>query len=314
MCAPVVGGFVYELAGYEAVSAVCFGMLGLDLVMRIFMIEKKTAISLNTAYYPLSSNQTGVSEDENSTTGRINHYALHETSPSLKPTKDSRSGIYLIPEDAAAIYKRVPLLFCFCHSSSLALAELIAFSQGILLSAFNATVPIYATKIFGFGSFKASLLFLPLGITNLCLGPIGGWAIDRYGTKFVAVTGFGILTPALALLRLPESAQEDRRLLWYVLNLALCGLGLPLLGSSSVVEAGSVVKKFHQHNPSHFREKGPYAQLYAINHTLFSLGLTVGPLLSGALKDAVGYGNMNAVLAGVAGITALLCLFWLGEH
>lgn len=208
----------------------------------------------------------------------------------------------------------MPLLFCFRHSHSLALAELIAFSQGIILSAFNATVPTYAAQIFGFGSFKASLLFLPLGIMNLCLGSVGGWAIDRYGTKFVAVIGFGILTPGLALLRLPEFAAANKRLPLYVLNLGFCGLGLSLLGSSSVVEAGRVVKKFHQHNAIYPRQHGPYAQLYTVNHTLFSLGLTMGPLLSGALKDAIGYGNMNAVLAGVAGTTALFCFLWLGER
>lgn len=269
------------LAGYEAVSAVCFGILGLDLVIRVFMIEKKTAMTLSPASSTLSGNHTDVFEIENTKPDNINYYAVHEMSPLLKPTKGTGSGTYLIPEDATVIYRQFPLLYCFCHSNSLALAELIAFSQGILLSASNATVPIYAAEIFGFGSFRASLLFLPLGIMNLCLGPIGGWAIDRYGTKFVALTGFGTLTLALALLRLPESAHKPLPL--YVLNLAMYGLGLPLLGSSSVVEAGSVAKKFHQHNPSHFREHGPYAQLYAVNHTVFSLGLTVGPLLSGAL-------------------------------
>ena len=278
------------------------------------MVEKKTAMNLSPASITLSSNHIDAVEDENIIPGGVNHDAVPETSPSLRSTEGTGSGTYLIPEDAATIYRKIPLLFCFCHSHSLLLAELVAFSQGILLSAFNATIPIYAAEIFGFDSFRASLLFLPLAIMNLCLGPVGGWAIDRHGTKFVAVTGFGILTPALALLRLPESAEVHKRLPLYVLNLAMCGLGLPLLGSSSVVEAGSVVRKFHQHNPSHFREHGPYAQLYAVNHTVFSLGLTVGPLLSGALKDAVGYGNMNAVLAGVAGMTALFCLFWLGEH
>ena len=282
--------------------------------MRVFMIERRTAVALSPASTTNSNSHSDMPEDEGIRSGDMIHPAAHETSPLLKSTKGTGCRTYSIPGEVAWIYRRIPLLFCFSHSHSLVLAEVVAFSQGILLSAFNATVPIYATEIFGFGSFRASLLFLPLGIMNLCLGPIGGWAIDRYGTKIVAVTGFGLLTPALVLLRLPETAAADKRLPFYVLNLALCGLGLPLLGSSSVVEAGNVVKRFHRQNPSRFRQHGPYAQLYAVNHTVFSLGFTIGPLLSGALKDAVGYGDMNAVLAGIAGVTALLCWFWLGEH
>ena len=277
-------------------------MLGLDLVMRVFMIEK-TVVPLNPA--TISSTHSNVSEDEDINT-------VDESSQLLRSGTESRT--YFIPKDVAWIYRKIPLLFCFFHSHSLVIAEVIAFSQGILLSAFDATVPTYASEVFGFGSLKASLLFLPLGIMNLCLGPLGGWAIDRYGTKLVAVTGFGLLAPALVVLRFPEKATANKRLPLYVLNLAMCGFGLPLLGSSSVVEAGNVVKKFHRRNPSCFRQHGPYAQLYAVNHTVFSLGFTVGPLISGALKDSVGYGNMNAGLAAISGLTALMCWFWLGEH
>ena len=289
-------------------------MLGLDLVMRVFMIEKKSTASSKPAAATPSSNHSNGSVDEDSTSDDTSRTAVDETSSLLRSTEGRESHTYVIPGEVAWIYRGVPLLFCFSHSHSLVLAEVVAFSQGILLSAFNATVPTYATEVFGFGSFKASLLFLPLGIMNICVGPVGGWAIDRYGTKPVAVTGFALLAPALALLRFPESAAADKRLPFYVLNLAACGLGLPVLGSSSVVEAGNVVKKFHRRNPGRFPQHGPYAQLYAVNHTVFSLGLTVGPLLAGALKDAVGYGNMNAGLAGIAAVTALLCWLWLGQH
>lgn len=39
---------------------------------------------------------------------------------------------------------------------------------------------------------------------------------------------------------------------------------------------------------------------------IWSAGLTVGPLISGALREKIGYGNMNVVLASVCGLTALL--------
>jgi predicted MFS family arabinose efflux permease len=61
-----------------------------------------------------------------------------------------------------------------------------------------------------------------------------------------------------------------------------------------------------------FGNDGPYAQLYAINSMVFSAGLTLGPLIAGVLKDSIGYGNMNAVVAGLCGVVSVLSWVFLG--
>ena len=73
-----------------------------------------------------------------------------------------------------------------------------------------------------------------------------------------------------------------------------------------------MVGMYDKSNPDVFGANGPYAQLYAINSMVFSAGLTVGPLVSGSLKDAVGYGNMNLVVAGFCLITAILSFIYVG--
>lgn len=50
-------------------------------------------------------------------------------------------------------------------------------------------------------------------------------------------------------------------------------------------------------NPLFFDKNRPYAQLYGFNSVYFCAGLPVGPLLSGALRDVIGYGNMNVMVA-----------------
>ena len=67
-----------------------------------------------------------------------------------------------------------------------------------------------------------------------------------------------------------------------------------------------------QPSPSIFGRNGPYAQLYGLNSLVFSAGLTVGPLLAGILRDRIGYGNMNVVVAILSGITAILSYFIIG--
>ena len=61
-----------------------------------------------------------------------------------------------------------------------------------------------------------------------------------------------------------------------------------------------------------FGENGPYAQLYGLNSCLFNVGLTLGPELAGELKEAIGYGNMNIVLAALCTVVAVLSYLYIG--
>jgi MFS family permease len=139
--------------------------------------------------------------------------------------------------------------------------------------------------------------------------------VDRYGTKPAAVIGFGYLVPVMVLLRLPSShiisSQKGTTILWSAL-LALNGIGLAIIGSPSIVEASDVVQKYDKANPNVFGENGPYAQLYGFNSLVFSAGLAIGPILSGAMRDATGYGNMSLVFAVIACVTAVLSFFFVG--
>jgi MFS family permease len=78
------------------------------------------------------------------------------------------------------------------------------------------------------------------------------------------------------------------------------------------VEASFVVEQYHKANPDFFGEQGPYAQLYALNSLVYSLGMTVGPLFSGILKDSIGYGNANLVLASICLVTSVLSFIYVG--
>jgi hypothetical protein len=45
---------------------------------------------------------------------------------------------------------------------------------------------------------------------------------------------------------------------------------------------------------------------------VFFLGLTVGPLIVGAMRDRIGYGNTNDVVAVLSGGTAALSFWYMG--
>jgi hypothetical protein len=115
----------------------------------------------------------------------------------------------------------------------------------------------------------------------------------------------------LFLLRIPRAGGTPEIIKFCVL-IGLCGVGRSGVSALSIVESSCVIELYHKHNPEYFGKEGPYAQLYAINSLVFSLGLTLGPLICGGLRDAIGYGNMNAVVAGLCLFTSALCFVYLG--
>lgn len=270
--------------------------------MRILIIEKKTAAKYEGEDGEASNG--GASQPEQD--GEDGHEETEED-PLIRKEESQE---YKIPPDLPRVVRSFPILYCL-KDPRLLTALLLAFVQATLLAAFDATIPTVAEEYYNFDSLKSGLLFIPLVLPYLLLGPIAGWAVDRYGPKPAAVIGFGYLVPVLILLRLVQSGGKSQIIVYCAL-LALCGLGLGIIGSPSIVEASYVVDMYEKSNPDLFGPNGPYAQLYALNSMVFSSGLTIGPLVSGALKDAMGYGNMNLVVAALCLLTAILSVIYVG--
>lgn len=308
LCAPLLGGVLYEKSGYAGVFGIGFAILAVDFIMRVLIIEKKVARkyevddpdSVNDLNTTPSHQQDG-HEDEEQQSG--------EEQPLLGGRKEDDAA-FKLSEDQTKLTKLFPILSCLADPRLLT-ALLVAFIQALLLGSFDATIPTVSHELFGFDSLYAGILFLPLGASDLVLGPVFGWLVDRFGTKPVAVGTYAYLIPVLILLRLPHSGGDDQVILYGAL-LALCGVGLAGIGAPSIVEAGAVTQKYYEVNPDIFGDDGPYAQLYGLTNMVFSAGLTLGPLMAGELKQAIGYGNMNLVLAGICAATSLLSFVYIG--
>lgn len=307
--APVLGGVVYQKSGYGGIFGMSFAILAVDFVMRLLLIEKKVAAQ----WQPPSSSPSSTVDRDNDR----EHQGERATGPSEDASEDEpllgrkeELGSFKIPEDRYHWAEGVPLLYCF-QNPRLLIAQLLALIQATLFGAFDATVPTEAQELFGFNSLNAGLLFIALVLPYLLLGAVAGWAVDRYGTKPISVVGFGYLVPVLVLLHWVRPGGTTQIII-YCVFLALCGVGLGIIGSISIVESSQVVRLYEMANPGLFGANGPYAQLYGIGSVVFSLGLTIGPLISGGLKDRIGYGNMNIVAAASCAVTAVLCYVYVG--
>ncbi|KAL6715403.1 hypothetical protein ACLMJK_006364 [Lecanora helva] len=304
LAAPVLGGVVYKKAGYAGVFGLGFAILAVDFIMRLLIIEKKVA-----ARY--EDTQEGHERNGHISEERGNGHEDGEQDTEEDPLiRKEQNEAFRVPPQQPKAVQSFPILYCL-KDPRLLTALLLAFNQATLLATFDATIPTEAQELFGFDSLSAGLIFIALILPYLILGPVAGWAVDHYGPKPAAVFGFGYMVPALILLRLVQAGGKTQIIIYCVL-LAICGIGLGVIGSPSIVEASQVVQMYDKTNPDFFGANGPYAQLYGINSMVFSLGLTVGPLVSGLLKDAIGYGNMNLVIAALCLVTAVLSFIYIG--
>jgi MFS family permease len=303
--APMIGGLLYSRTGYKGVFGIAIAFIVVDFIMRLVMIEKKVAAKYHAYSTSATESETSSNNDPS------------ESTPLLPDdTLDSELEYYRLAEPKSRITQLFPILLTL-QDLGLLTAFFMGFIQALLLGAFDATVPLVANERYGFDSLKAGLLFFPLGGADFLFGPVFGWCVDRWGTKPVSVLGFTFLVPVLVLLRLPADVATDlaraHQIALYASLLALNGVGLAIINSTSIVECGNVLEKYWKANESLFEGQAPYAQLYGINSMIWSGGLTVGPLLSGALRQKIGYGNMNAVLAGICGLTAVLATLFVGR-
>ena len=299
---PIVGGVLYSKTGYKGVFGVGVGLIAIDFLLRVLMIEKKVATR-----YPGSKSDANHDPD---------HTRENTEETPLLSNSSAAADRYRLSKPANRFTHNFPILMLF-RNTALLTAIWIGFIQALLLGSFDATIPLVASDQFSFDSLKAGLLFLPLGGADFLLGPVFGWCVDRYGTKPVSFLGFIWLIPALVLLRLPTESDlvgkldASHLIALYAGLLAANGLGLACINSISIVESGNIVEKYYRANMDLF-DQAPYAQLYGISSMVWSAGLTVGPLIAGLLKDTIGYGNMNAVLAGLCGLTAITSAFFIG--
>lgn len=300
---PTIGGILYEKAGFGGVFGVGIAILVIDFIMRLLVIEKKVA-----ARYEPHQKQISVpgSDAEEQGDGESNEEP-DEQSPLLGRNE---LNSYRLEVSKNGILRHVPILACLKDASLLS-ALWLAFVQALFLGSFDSTIPTLAEDYYGFNSLEAGVLFLSLGIADLVMGPIGGWWVDKHGTKAPAVASCIWLVPGFALLKLVQPGGKEQIILWAAL-LAVTGIGMGVFGSPSIVEAGAVTEKYYNANPEFFGDNGPYAQLYGLNSMCFCAGLTLGPLIAGLLKDSIGYGNMNAVFSAVAALTAVVSFLFIG--
>lgn len=270
---PLIGGIVYERAGYYPVFGICFGILVLDVVLRILMKEPRKN-------HPHHSSQGS------------------DQSFSIDATSEHSDTLEEDTEKPAATMAMVKLL----QSPRILAGLLVSIVMGWLFSSFDSVLTMHVKEVFSFNSLEAALMFLCIGVPEL-LGPVIGYISDKYGTRWVVTGGFIAMTPLLILLRIPDQ-NTTRDIVVFAVILSLAGIGFACIGVPLMGELTNAVIEEESKHPGKFGHGRGFGQIYGLFNVAFAIGSLVGPFQSGFTMNSRGWGLTTISLAIISFITA----------
>ncbi|KAF1914367.1 MFS transporter-like protein [Ampelomyces quisqualis] len=306
LIAPLLGGVVFDHAGYNAVFGMAYALIGLDIVLRLLLVEKKVA----ARWGPNPATRAAVAGTDEPSQGTAS------TDPdSEKPTPDAEAQPAIDPSGFRKRRRdRLPPVLSLLYSRRLWAALVCSLLQAALLTSFDSVLTIHAANVFGWTSTGAGLLFLPLVIPGF-LAPLFGWLSDKFGGRYFVAVGFLCACPPLVCLRfVDENSIKDKVLLCGLL--AINGLFLSLTFPPIMAEISSVAeakeKSMLARGHPGFGKGGAFAQAYALFNVAFAGGCMAGPLLAGFIVESKGWTTMAWVLGLISAIAAVPAFLWLG--
>ena len=303
LIAPLLGGVVYQRAGYYSVYYMAFALIAVDIFLRLALVEKKVAVKWKESGVGQGSSPSPTSSQP-SDTSTVELPASHEESNGQSLT--ARSDRLCSPNQRSSL----PPILTLLASRRLLAALWGCMIQASILTAFDSVLPLRVSAIFGWSSTGAGVLFLALVVPS-CIAPLVGTMSDKYGPRWLATVGFLLACPFLVLLRLVDHNSLNQKVLLGAL-LALIGGSLTLVMTPLMAEITYVVQAKEKKNPGAYGEKGAYAQAYGLFNTAFAGGTLIGPIWGGFVVARAGWDTMAWSLGLLSALSAIPAVLWAG--
>ncbi|KAJ8059907.1 hypothetical protein OCU04_011530 [Sclerotinia nivalis] len=324
---PLLGGIVYDKAGYMAVFGMAAGLIVIDILLRMLMIEKRTA----ERYRGSNLIVTTVDGNGNVHTSPAEHEAQSNSPESINSWSESSNtpnptppgfGIPNYDESSALLPKTIqnsnqdskawtlPPVVTLLGSPRVGAAIYGIFVNVSILATFDSVLALFVKETFHWNSLAAGLIFLCLAVPGLA-GPLVGTLSDHLGPRWIAVVGCTLTAVPLILLRLVENDTTEQKILLCVL-LFICGCTLILIVAPVAADLSLVVGEIGIENPGKFGPGGAYGQAYALFNCSMAAATIFGPVFAGALITQYGWKTMSLAM-GIFSLTgAIPCLFFTG--
>ena len=285
LVSPLIGGVVYERSGYYAVFGVTFAVIGLDIVLRLALVEKKIAARW---IEPVPESTPAI------TTPAEIAIELEDRKASSAILEKNETLVGAQPQNTRK-KRKLPSMLILLKSPRILVAFWGNLVGAMTFTALDTTLPLYVNQVFGWNSVGAGLIFLALVVPGFA-GPWIGHLTDKHGPRWIAAAGLLLSVPFWVLLRLVDHDTKGQAVLLCAL-LVFLGFATFLLLTPLMAEFSKVCDAKVRQEPDIFRGKSAYAQSYGIFNVSWAGGSLLGPLVSAAVKNAGGWKTMTWTMA-----------------
>ncbi|KAL4767848.1 MFS transporter [Aspergillus nidulans var. acristatus] len=296
LAGPLLGGVLYQYGGYYAVFGLAFGFIGIDLLLRLVLIEKRHA-----AQWLVSESTPSTPPDRQKQTEKQTGVSVLETDKRTNPSQTPTHNAHPLRQLATLLSSPRLLICLWAH-----------FVLSLLLTSFDSVLPLFVQDLFTWRQTGQGLIFAALVIPHL-LDPLIGLFIDRYPTttRYLISGAFLCAIPPAVLLRLitTNSTQDKIRLCVF---LALLGLCIALATTPVTLEIFLAVKEKEDEVPGRFGRGGAVAFSFGLSNMAFAAGSLVGPFFAGYIRQNASWGTMGWAIGVITGVTSVLALWWSG--
>ena len=303
LVAPLLGGVVYAKTGYYSVYYMAFGLIGVDIFLRLALVETKIARKWINPGLQQSSLPPTLLEDLYSSN------TIKSPSPQVKPGNLALDDEEKLSHPSGRRSSLPPIL-TLLSSRRLLAALWGCMVQALFYTAFDSVLALRVQALFGWTSIGAGLIFLAL-VVPCFIAPFIGHMSDKFGPRWLVVTGFLSSCPAFVLLRLVDHDSLKQKVLLGAL-LVLLGASLTTVMTPLMAEIMYVVEAKEKKHPGIYGEKGAYAQAYGLFNTAFAAGTLAGPLWGGFVVAKAGWGTMAWTLGLLSALSAIPTLIFVG--
>ncbi|KAK5087927.1 hypothetical protein LTR05_002143 [Lithohypha guttulata] len=302
LIAPLLGGVVYAQAGYYAVFAMCFGMIGLDIVLRLLLIEKKVA-----------KRWLVVDDVEPGQHGGARLEPIEPQSPTAAKDMSVPDTEAQVPDQQGTtntIAKKLPPMLILLKSKRMQATFWACAVTALTLTVFDVTLPLFVEQTFHWSSVGAGVIFLALLLPSF-FQPLFGWMVDKHGPKWMAGIGLLVCIVPYICLRFVDHNSMSQKVLLCAL-LFIIGIGVCLALAATMTEFTVICIEKEQRQPGSMGRGGAYAQSYSLFNVSWALGSLVGAYWAGGIKQAAGWGTMGWSLAILCAAVSVPTFIYVG--
>lgn len=212
LVSPTLGGIVYEKAGFYPVFIMGLGVVLINLILILLMIDRKTAEKYrgqndSSKSYSLPNGSSRKSAVAN---GKRRLSTVEDGDPTITTPLLSRYR-----ETSSAVAKDPSwwtIVGGFLRNHRIFAALYGCLINTILVSAMDAVLPIFIKQTFHWLSGATGTMFLNLTIPSL-IGPFVGMFSDKYGVRLISGLGFTLAAVAVAALALIQHDDTTNKVM-----------------------------------------------------------------------------------------------------